>query len=291
MAQNRTGERRVSAQLLELDGISAGFGSHRVLEDLHLSVAPGEIVALVGASGSGKSTLLSLLTGAVRAGSGEIRYGGTVIDPAAMGALRPFASMPQRDVLLPWRNMVDNACIGLEVAGIPKREARQRAAALFPPFGLTGSEHRFPRQLSGGMRQRVSFLRTVVQEKPVLLLDEPFGALDAITRDDLQRWLLTIWEQHGWSILLITHDIREAVRLADRALVLGGGSGGTTTPGSREATGARIVAEVAVSRDIPRDDRFLLDPRVPVLEAQLQTALGRVHVRDTASHTTPDGPR
>ena len=267
----------MSAQLLELDGISAGFGSHRVLDDLHLQVAPGEIVALVGASGSGKSTLLSLLTGAVRASAGEIRYGGAVIDPATMGAHRPFAAMPQRDVLLPWRDMVANASIGLEVAGVPKREARSRAAELFAPFGLTGSEAQFPRQLSGGMRQRVSFLRTVVQEKPVLLLDEPFGALDAITRDDLQRWLLAIWEQHGWSILLITHDIREAVRLADRALVLGlaGGVGG--------AGGARIVAEVPVSRDIPRDDRFVLDPRVPVLESQLQAALGSVHARDATA--------
>src|SRR5690606_34811766 len=109
---------------------------------------------------------------------------------------------------------------GLEVAGVSRREARQRADELFDVFGLAGTQQRYPRELSGGMRQRVSLLRTVVQGKPLLLLDEPFGALDAITRDDLQSWLLQIWATHRWSILLVTHDIREAVRLSDRVHVL-----------------------------------------------------------------------
>ena len=245
---------------LSLRGIARRFGEHRVLGGVDLDLAPGEIVALVGASGSGKSTLLSLLTGELRPDAGEIRYGGARIEPAELGRERPFAFMPQRDVLLPWRRILDNASIGLEVAGVPRREARERAATLLEPFGLAGTARRYPRQLSGGMRQRVSFLRTVVQGKPVLLLDEPFGALDAITRDELQRWLLGIWEAHGWSVLLITHDIREAVRLSDRALVLG-------------RTG-RIAGEVAVSRGIPRGDGFLADARVPRLEAELHRLLG-----------------
>src|SRR5699024_3154505 len=140
--------------------------------------------------------------------------------------------------------------------GLSRSHARSRVAGLLTAFGLGGTERHYPRQLSGGMRQRVSFLRTVVQERPVLLLDEPFGALDAITRDELQQWLLGIWEQHGWSILLVTHDIREALRLADRVLVL------PAAPGPP-------LGEVAVSRTIPRDAGFLGDARVPPLEEEL----------------------
>ena len=242
---------------LELSGLSKSFGERRVLDGVSLSVGAGEIVALVGPSGSGKSTLLSLLTGALAPDAGEIRFGGAEVS----GGERPFAFMPQRDVLLPWRRVLDNAGIGLEVAGISRRESRERARELLAPFGLAGTEELFPRQLSGGMRQRVSFLRTVVQGKPVLLLDEPFGALDAMTREELQRWLLEIWGQHGWSILIITHDIREAVRLADRALVLGGSPG-------------RIVGEVEITRDIPRGEEFYADRRVPPLEGRLHALLG-----------------
>ncbi|WP_053385408.1 ABC transporter ATP-binding protein [Leucobacter celer] len=241
---------------LEVRGLGKSFGARRVLERVSFGIGPGEIVALVGASGSGKSTLLSILTGALQPDAGEIRFDGTPV-PARN---RPFAYMPQRDVLLPWRRIADNAGIGLEVAGVPRREARERVARLLHPFGLAGTEQLFPRQLSGGMRQRVSFLRAVVQDRPVLLLDEPFGALDAITRDELQRWLLGVWQADGWSILLITHDIREAVRLADRVLVL------PATPGP-------LAGEVEVSREIPRVRGFLTDPRVPLLEEWLHGLL------------------
>ncbi|MCH1883222.1 ABC transporter ATP-binding protein [Agrococcus sp. ARC_14] len=240
---------------LEIQALRKSFGEKLVLDDVSLKVGAGEIVALVGPSGSGKSTLLSLLTGAQQADAGEIRYDGAQID----GRSRPFAFMPQRDVLLPWRRILDNAGIGLEVAGLSRGEARAKASELLAPFGLEGTERLYPRQLSGGMRQRVSFLRTVVQGRPVLLLDEPFGALDAITRDELQRWLLGIWAEHRWSILLITHDIREAIRVADRVLVLG-------APG-------RIAGEIAVTRDIPRDDGFVRDLRVPGLEDRLHRLL------------------
>ena len=244
---------------LDVREICMSFGSKRVLERVSLVIEPGEIVALVGPSGCGKSTLLSVLTGALTPNQGEIFFSGQAIGERE----RPLAYMPQRDVLLPWRTISDNAGIGLEVAGLSRRRARQRVAGLLSSFGLAGTEELYPRQLSGGMRQRVSFLRTVIQERPILLLDEPFGALDAITRDELQRWLLDIWALNGWSILLVTHDIREAVRMADRVLIL------PSNPGP-------LIAGVTVSREIPRTTGFVTDPRVPPLEVELHEKLGLV---------------
>ena len=241
---------------LVVTSLARAFGEKQVLADVSFEISAGEIVSLVGPSGSGKSTLLSLLTGALPPDAGTIAYDGVPVT----GRSRPFAYMPQRDVLLPWRRILDNAGLGLEVAGASRAAARAAVAPLFSPFGLSGTERLYPRQLSGGMRQRVSFLRTVAQNKPVLLLDEPFGALDAITRDELQRWLLTMWQENGWSILLITHDIREAVRMSDRVMVLPRSAGPLGDP-------------VHVTRDIPRIDGFLTDPRVPVLEAELQERL------------------
>lgn len=245
----------MSGGVLEIERLAKSFGTKPVLTDVSFQVAKGEIVGLVGPSGSGKSTLLSQLTGAQRPDAGSIRYDGVPIADRA----RPFAFMPQRDVLLPWRRILDNAAIGLEVAGHSRRDARAKASELLAPFGLEGTEELYPRQLSGGMRQRVSFLRTVVQRRPVLLLDEPFGALDAITRDELQRWLLDIWAENRWSILLITHDIREAIRMSDRVLVL-------SAPGT-------ITGEVEVTRDIPRGDSFVRDLRVPELQDRLHQLL------------------
>ena len=245
---------------LELCNLRKSFTDGPVLDDISLTVGPSEIVSLIGPSGSGKSTILGLLTGSIPVESGRVLFNGESVT----GRVRPFAYMPQRDALLPWRRAIDNAAIGLEVAGTPRREARARADELFEPFGLAGTQQRYPRQLSGGMRQRVSLLRAVVQGKPLLLLDEPFGALDAITRDDLQTWLLRIWPLHRWSILLITHDIREAVRLSDRVHVL------SARPG-------RLIGEVRVSRDIPRDERFRTDPRTPRLETRLHEMLRAGH--------------
>ncbi len=247
---------RLSHGSLEVFDLAKSFGRRPVLRDVSFQVLPGEVVALVGASGSGKSTLLSILTGALAPDRGSIYFKGEPV----RARNRPFAYMPQRDVLLPWRRILDNAAIGLEVAGASRTEARKVARELLHSFGLGKTEHQYPRQLSGGMRQRVAFLRAVVQHQPVLLLDEPFGALDAITRDELQQWLLKIWEQNQWSILFITHDIREAVRLADRVLVL------PTRPGP-------LIGNIEVPRNIPRDDRFLAAPAVPGIEQHLHTLL------------------
>lgn len=241
---------------VEIRGVDKSYGPTHVLDGIDLDLPTGQIVSVVGPSGSGKSTLLSILTGATSADEGSILVDGAPLD----GATRPFAFMPQRDVLLPWRRIIDNAAIGLQIAGSSKRDARETAGALFEDFGLVGTEKLYPRQLSGGMRQRVSLLRTVVQGRPVMLLDEPFGALDAITRDEMQQWLLGMWRRHGWTILLITHDIREAVLLSDVVHVF------SPRP-------ARILASVNVDRSIDRGADFGLDPRVPPLEALLHAEL------------------
>jgi ABC-type nitrate/sulfonate/bicarbonate transport system ATPase subunit len=164
--------------------------------------------------------------------------------------------MPQRDLLMPWRTILDNTVLGLDVRRVPRAQGRRRAAALFDQFGLTGFENAYPAELSGGMRQRAALLRTVVQDREIVALDEPFGALDSLTRTELQGWLQRVWQQHDWTVLMITHDIREAVYLADRVLVL------SPRP-------ARIVRELAVPLPRPRDVRLLTAPEFVALEAEL----------------------
>ena len=225
----------MSAARLELRGIAKAFGDLSVLGDVSISVGRGEFVSILGPSGSGKSTIFKLLTGALRPDAGAMLFDGAPLHPDR----RPFAFMPQRDALMDWRRIIDNTTLGLEVQGIGRAVARRRVAPLFTEFGLSGFEHHYPAQLSGGMRQRAALLRTVVQDKDMLLLDEPFGALDALTRADMQRWLETMWNRHGWTTLLVTHDVREAVLLSDRIYVL------SARPG-------RVVAEVAVPLPRPR---------------------------------------
>ena len=192
-----------------------------MLRDLSLQARAGEFVAILGPSGCGKSTAFAILTGGTPASGGEV-----LVDGAPDGVpAGHFAYMPQADALLPWRRVLDNATLGLEVRGMARREARERVRPLLPTFGLDGFESSFPFQLSGGMRQRAALLRTVVQECEVLLLDEPFGALDALTRAEMQRWLESVWAQFRWTVVLITHDVREAVYLADRVYVLSPAAG------------------------------------------------------------------
>jgi len=168
--------------------------------------------------------------------------------------------MPQRDLLLPWRTALDNAVAGLEVRGVPKAAAREQARALFADFGLAGFERAYPHVLSGGMRQRVAFARTVLAARELLLLDEPFGALDALTRAGLQRWLLDIWGRLGATCLLVTHDVDEALLLADRVYVL------TARPGR-----VRLERRVPLAR--PRRLEALAQPEVAALKAELLAAL------------------
>lgn len=206
---------------IELRGIRKSFQLGRaqvrpVLDDVAFSAQPGEFVAVIGPSGCGKSTMFNIMAGLETASSGDVLVDGVVVT----GRREHFAYMPQKDLLFPWRTILENTSLGLEVAGESKKSARARAARLFAAFGLSGFEDSHPFELSGGMRQRAALLRTVVQGREVLLLDEPFGALDSLTRTDMQRWLQEVWSENSWTAVLITHDIREAIYLADRVVVL-----------------------------------------------------------------------
>jgi ABC-type nitrate/sulfonate/bicarbonate transport system ATPase subunit len=208
---------------LELSGVSKSFDSypHRVvaLEGIDLRIDKGEFVTLVGPSGCGKSTLFNIVAGLLDADAGgTVGFGG--MSQSARDLLGKVSFMPQRDLLLPWRRVIDNVILPLEVEGMGRAEARKTAAALFPEFGLSGFERHYPHQLSGGMRQRVALMRTFCFERPLVLLDEPFGALDAMTRTLMQRWLLDIWQRHKRTILFITHDVDEAIFLGDRVVVM-----------------------------------------------------------------------
>jgi len=234
------------------------FGGERLptLEQVELTAHAGEFIALIGPSGCGKSTLFRILAGLESPGSGEILIDGSPL-ARRLGA---FAFMPQRDALLPWRRMIDNVTIGLEVAGVRRAAARAQAAPLIERFGLGGFEQAWPWQLSGGMRHRAAFLRTVLLGKPAMLLDEPFGSLDGITRSELQQWLLEVWSEVGSTVMLITHDVAEAVFLADRVYVM------TPRPG-------RIATVIEI--DLPRPRTLALEesPQFGALEARVREAL------------------
>jgi ABC-type nitrate/sulfonate/bicarbonate transport system ATPase subunit len=205
-----------------------------VLDDVAFHVRPFEVVGVVGPSGCGKSTLLELIAGLQKPSIGEISIGGRLTE---RDRLAQCALMPQRDLLLPWRSALDNAALALELAGTGRAVARSQVAPLFERFGLAGFEQTPPYELSGGMRQRVAFLRTLLAGKPVLLLDEPFGSLDSITRADMQEWLRSALVETPHTVLLVTHDAEEALFVCDRVLVL------TSRPG-------RVRAEFEV--DVPR---------------------------------------
>jgi ABC-type nitrate/sulfonate/bicarbonate transport system ATPase subunit len=241
---------------LRLRGLGKTFatptGPLPVLDGIDTSIGRREFIAVIGPSGCGKSTLFTVLTGLEVPDTGRVELTGTDIT----GRVGHCAYMPQRDLLMPWRTILDNTVLGLDVQGVPRAQGRRRATELFAQFGLTGFENAYPAELSGGMRQRAALLRTVVQDKEIVALDEPFGALDSLTRTDLQAWLQGVWQQHDWTVLMITHDIREAIYLADRVLVL------SPRP-------ARIVRDLPVPLPRPRDVRLLTAPEFVALEAQL----------------------
>jgi NitT/TauT family transport system ATP-binding protein len=228
------------------------------LDGLSLSVAAGEVVGVVGPSGCGKSTLLELLAGLQEPDAGSVEAAG---ERARVGRLRACSYMPQRDLLLPWRDALGNAALALECGGTRRAEARRRAAPLFERFGLAEFERARPAELSGGMRQRVAFLRTLLPGRPVLLLDEPFAALDSITRASMQEWLAGALAAEPRTVLLVTHDVEEALFLADRVAVL------SPRPG-------RVVAELAVPFARPRPRReTVTDPAFAELRQRALEAL------------------
>ena len=240
-------------------GLSHTFGGARpvpVLDAVDLEAAPGAFVSLVGPSGCGKSTMLRVLAGLLRPDSGESLIDGE----STVGRPGSAAYMPQKDLLLPWRKALGNAVLGAEIGGAGKADARERALALFERFGLEGFEESWPSQLSGGMRQRLALLRTFLMRQRVLLLDEPFGALDAITRRDMHSWLQEVWRNDARTVLFVTHDVEEALVLSDVVYVM------TPRP-------ARIAARVEVDYPRPRVPAIVTEPEFVADKARLLEAL------------------
>ena len=202
---------------IEFRGVGKSFGEIVAVQDIDLSVPRHSRIGIVGPSGGGKSTLLQIIAGLMEPDTGEVYVEGT---GSAADRLARCALMPQRDLLLPWRSALDNAGIALENRGVSRSEARRRTRPLFDRFGLAKFEDVRPGQLSGGMRQRVAFLRTLMAEKDVLLLDEPFGALDSITRAEMQAWLTRAMDEVPKTVLLVTHDVEEALLLSRMVVVL-----------------------------------------------------------------------
>ena len=194
---------------IAIRGLGHSYGELQTIEGLDLEVPAHGVLGLVGPSGCGKSTLLELIAGLQEAGAGEVEVGGASDPP---GRLERCAFMPQSDLLLPWLSAVDNAALALRNRGARRAQARRQAGSYFERFGLGGFEDAAPAELSGGMRQRVAFLRTLVADKPVLALDEPFASLDAITRAEMQEWLATALRTDPRTVVLVTHDVEEALR-------------------------------------------------------------------------------
>ena len=235
-------------------------GAVVALEEASLEVAGGEVVAVVGPSGCGKSTLLEVIAGLQSADAGAVTVGGAVTPAERLAAC---AYMPQRDGLLPWRDALGNAALALECQGTGRAGSRRAAAPLFARFGLDGFERALPAELSGGMRQRVAFVRTLLAGRPVLLLDEPFGALDSLTRGQMQEWLAGALLAEPRTVVLVTHDVDEALLLADRVAIM------SPRPG-------RIVTEVAVDLPRPRPRReTVTTPHFAELKERALEALGQ----------------
>ena len=229
------------------------------LEDLTLAVMPGEFVSIVGPSGSGKSTLLDIVAGLIEPDSGRVLMSGKPTTTA--DRLGQSAYMRQRDLLVPWRTALGNAALGLEASGVPRRAAEAAAAGQLPRYGLATFADAYPSQLSGGMRQRCAVLRTLLPERDLVLLDEPLGALDSLTRAELQLWLAEVLALQQTTVLFVTHDVEEAIILGDRIVVL------TPRPG-------RVCLDIRVPLERPRHREILFDPEFLVIRRAVLGALG-----------------
>jgi ABC-type nitrate/sulfonate/bicarbonate transport system ATPase subunit len=235
------------AAKLQLDQVSMTFktpgGAFQALAPVTISIAPGRFVSLIGPSGCGKSTIFNIVAGLLQPTGGRVLIDG--VD--ATGTIGRVGYMLQKDLLLPWRNVLDNVILGMEIQGLPLREARVRALPLLRRYGLSGFEYSYPSALSGGMRQRAALLRTLLFDTDVILLDEPFGALDAQTKLHMQEWLLGLWADFGKTVVFVTHDVEEAIYLSDEVHVM------ATRPG-------RIVETIAVPIARPRQRHATLTP-------------------------------
>ena len=247
----------LKAAKLEVRDVSHTFGEGTgsgtlALANIDLRFSEGEFVCILGPSGCGKTTLFNIIAGLQIPTDGEIWCDGKNIS----GRSGVVGYQLQKDLLLPWRTVVDNVILGLEIHGTPKREARERVLPLIRRYGLGGFESHYPAQLSGGMRQRVALLRTLLYNRDVVLFDEPFAALDAQTRTKMQEWLLDTWGEFKKTILFVTHDIEEAVFLSDSIYVL------SRRPG-------RVVTKIPVPLRRPRDHRMVLSDEFLAIRRQV----------------------
>lgn len=246
--------------VLQVEAVSASFAdtkeSVHVLDDVTLSVGRGQFVTIIGPSGSGKSTLFHLIGGLMRPTSGDILINGTSV----VGQTGHVSYMPQQPALFPWRTIEDNVILAQELAGRSKKELRQEARQWLANVGLAGYERAYPHMLSGGMQQRAAFLRALLSPHELMLLDEPFSALDALTRSEMQHWLLEQWERHRRSVLFVTHSIEEALLLSDTIYVL------SNRP-------AHVLERVQVPFARPRQQALTLDPAFAALKQQVAEML------------------
>jgi len=237
-----------------------GGGTVDALVGANLEVRAGEFITLIGPSGCGKSTLFNLIGGLDEPSDGRIIIDG--VDRSGQQGLVGY--MLQKDLLLPWRTILENVVLGLEISGVRKREAQAIARPLLKTYGLGDFIDRYPSQLSGGMKQRAALLRTILFNRDIILLDEPFGALDAQTRERMQEWLLDLWDDFRKTVLFVTHDIDEAIYLSDRAFVM------SARPG-------RIVAEIDVTLDRPRKPSIVTSDEFIRLKAEAREYLNAAH--------------
>lgn len=224
---------------LRVEGVCKSFDGELILEDISIALDRGELVSLLGISGGGKTTLFNIIAGLMRPDTGRVILNGTDMT----GCPGNVSYMLQKDLLLPYRTIEDNVALPLVVKGMKKKEARKQAAPYFPQFGLEGTQKKYPAQLSGGMRQRAALLRTYLFSGRVALLDEPFSALDMLTKKSVHDWYLKVMEEIQLSTLFITHDIDEAILLSDRIYLL------TGRPG-------RITKEIVIREPKPRARGF-----------------------------------
>ncbi len=219
-------------------------GVFQALAPVTLSIPQGRFVSLIGPSGCGKSTIFNIIAGLLEPTHGRVLIDG--ID--ATGTIGRVGYMLQKDLLLPWRTVLDNVMLGMEIQGVPMVRARERALPLLQRYGLAGFEHLYPNALSGGMRQRAALLRTLLFDTDVILLDEPFGALDAQTKLQMQEWLMRLWSDFDKTVLFVTHDVEEAIYLSDEVHVMANASG----PHHRDDPGRPAAAAPAHQRAHPR---------------------------------------
>src|SRR5258706_2531322 len=252
---------------VHLDQVGMAFttptGTFRAVEPIDLEIESGRFVSLIGPSGCGKTTIFNIIAGLLEPTGGRVLIDG--VD--ATGTIGRVGYMLQKDLLLPWRTVLDNTILGMEIQGVPLRQARERALPLLHRYGLAGFEHLYPNSLSGGMRQRAALLRTLLFDTDVILLDEPFGALDAQTKLQMQEWLMQLWSDFNKTVLFVTHDVEEAIYLSDEVHVMG------TRPG-------RIIETIEVALPRPRIRTSVLSGEFLAIK---ERCLELLHLEGTAS--------